>query len=126
MDVGNILSGSQLLQRAERIGEHTTSYAEARSELKSETKAKHQEEIALATKEVDKDEAKKIAESMNEFLGPTRTELTFQFHDKLDEYYVSIVNPDTDEVIKEIPPKKLLDIYAAMAEFMGFIVDEKV
>ncbi|QHE53592.1 flagellar protein FlaG [Pontibacillus sp. HMF3514] len=125
MDVGNILSGSQLLQRAERIEEHTTSYAETRSELKNDTKASPQE-TALVTKEVDRDEAKKIVESMNEFLGPTRTELAFKFHDKLEEYYVSIVNPETDEVIKEIPPKKLLDMYAAMAEFMGFIVDEKV
>jgi len=123
MDVGKILSGSQLLQRAERI-ENTTSYAEKGSEQQNIDASS--DEVAIATKEIDRDEAQKIVESMNEFLGPTRTELKFQFHDKLDEYYVSVINPETDEVIKEIPPKKLLDIYASMAEFMGLIVDEKV
>lgn len=122
MDVGNILSGSQLLQRAERIEEPTTTYAETKSNHEQAL----QQVLELETKEVDKDKAENIVESMNEFLESTQTEISFKFHDKLDEYYVSIVNPNTDEVIKEIPPKKLLDMYAAMAEFMGFIVDEKV
>lgn len=54
------------------------------------------------------------------------TSIKFELHDKLDRYYVSVIDKNTDEVIKEIPPKKMLDMYAAMAEFMGFIVDEKV
>ena len=65
-------------------------------------------------------------ENLNQFLEPSRRNLKFELHDKLDKYYVSVIDSTTDEVIKEIPPKKILDMYAAMAEFMGLLVDEKI
>ncbi|WP_245911308.1 flagellar protein FlaG [Paraliobacillus ryukyuensis] len=74
----------------------------------------------------DKKQVEGMVEALNEFLEPTHTSIKFKVHDKLDKYYVTVVDSDTDELIKEIPPKKLLDVYAAMAEFMGFIVDEKI
>ncbi|MFP3361912.1 flagellar protein FlaG, partial [Planococcus sp. SIMBA_143] len=49
----------------------------------------------------------------------------FELHDKLEKYYVTVVDSETKEVIKEIPPKKFLDMYAQMAEFMGILIDEK-
>ena len=65
-------------------------------------------------------------DNLNQFLEPSRRNLKFELHDKLDKYYVSVIDQATDEVIKEIPPKKILDMYAAMAEFMGLLVDEKI
>ena len=63
---------------------------------------------------------------MNSFLESANTQLRFKFHDELNEYYVTIVNSNTDEVIREIPSKKLLDIHAAMREFVGLLVDQKI
>ena len=48
------------------------------------------------------------------------------FHEKLNEYYVTVIDPQTDEIIREIPPKKMLDMYAAMADYIGILIDEKV
>lgn len=67
-----------------------------------------------------------IVEKLNNFIDPSRTNLKFVLHEDLNKYYVEVVNPFTDEVVKEIPPKKMLDMYAAMAEFMGLLVDEKI
>lgn len=67
-----------------------------------------------------------MVQKTNEFIEPLRTNLKFQLHEKLDEYYVEVVNSMTDEVIKEIPPKKMLDMYAEMAELMGIIIDQKI
>lgn len=64
--------------------------------------------------------------TLNTFLEPVKTSLKFQLHDKLDEYYVQIIDTQTDEVIKEIPSKKFLDRYAATAELLGFMVDQKI
>ncbi|WP_240458670.1 flagellar protein FlaG [Virgibacillus sp. Bac330] len=75
---------------------------------------------------VTKDKLKTAVEKLNEFIEPLRTDLRFKFHEKLNEYYVTVVNPLTDEVIKEIPPKKMLDMYADMAEYMGILIDEKI
>ncbi len=63
---------------------------------------------------------------LNDFIEPSKTSLKFQLHDKLNEYYVQIIDTNTDEVLKEIPSKKFLDRYAATAELLGFMVDLKI
>ncbi|WP_193372412.1 flagellar protein FlaG [Ornithinibacillus scapharcae] len=65
-------------------------------------------------------------DKLNDFVEPLRTNLKFELHEELNEYYVTIVNPNTNEVIKEIPSKKILDMYAAMGEYMGFLIDKKI
>lgn len=72
------------------------------------------------------EKAKSMVESMNKFLGSVQSQLKFQFHDELSEYYVTVVDSTTNEVIREIPSKKLLDIHAAMREFVGLLVDRKI
>jgi flagellar protein FlaG len=72
-----------------------------------------------------KEKTEKVITSMNNFLKESNSHLKFRFHDQLHEYYVAIVDDTTDEVIKEIPPKKLLDMYAAMTDFLGLLVDKK-
>jgi len=66
-----------------------------------------------------------MVDKLNDFIEPLRTNLKFQLHEKLNEYYVEVVNSQTKEVIKEIPPKEMLDMYAEMAELMGLIIDKK-
>ncbi len=78
------------------------------------------------TSPMDKDEMEKVVQGMNDFLKPASTHLKFEFHDELKEYYVSIVDDVTHEVVKEIPAKKMLDMYAAMTEFLGILVDKKI
>ncbi|PAF18068.1 flagellar protein FlaG [Terribacillus saccharophilus] len=74
----------------------------------------------------DKSDIEKVIETMNQFLEPTHTNMKFELHEELERYFVTVVDSDTQEVIKEIPPKKLLDGYAKMAEFMGLLVDKKI
>jgi flagellar protein FlaG len=75
---------------------------------------------------IPKEKLGEIVKGMNEFLQPSHTSLKFELHDELKEYYVQIIDERTNEVIREIPPKKLLDMYAAMMEFVGLIVDKKI
>ena len=72
------------------------------------------------------EKAKKMTDSMNKFLESTNTELRFKYHDELKTYYVTLINSKTDEVVREIPSKKLMDMYAAMCEFVGILVDKKI
>ncbi len=62
----------------------------------------------------------------NSHLKTSKQYLKFEYHDQLNKYYVKVVNEETDEVVREIPPKKLLDIFAAMADAMGILVDKKI
>ena len=63
---------------------------------------------------------------MNEFLSASNTHLKFEFHDELKEYYVTIVDNHSQEVVRGIPAKKMLDMFATMTEFVGLMVDKKV
>lgn len=63
---------------------------------------------------------------MNEMLDVNNSTSKFMFHEGLERYYVTVVNRDTDEVVKEIPPKKLLDAFYEMQKMLGMIVDEKI
>lgn len=72
------------------------------------------------------EKALKMTESINRFMETTNTNLRFQYHEALKEYYVTIVDSKTNELVKEIPSKKLMDIYAAMRDFLGLMVDHKI
>ncbi|RAK19941.1 flagellar protein FlaG [Anoxybacillus vitaminiphilus] len=76
--------------------------------------------------EVPKEKLEEVVKGLNEFLQPSQTSLKFELHDQLKEYYVQIIDERTREVIREIPPKKLLDMYATMMQFVGLIVDKKI
>ncbi|WP_318507831.1 flagellar protein FlaG [Bacillus sp. T3] len=73
-----------------------------------------------------REQTEKVINGLNEFLKASNSHLKFEFHEKLKEYYVTVVDDKTNEVIKEIPSKKLMDMYAAMADYIGLIVDQKI
>ena len=62
---------------------------------------------------------------INKLLQSTNTHLKFTLHEELNEYYVQVIDEQTNEVVKEIPSKKVMDIVAKMHEMIGLLVDEK-
>lgn len=54
------------------------------------------------------------------------TEAIFGIHDATNRVTIKIVDKDTKEVIKEIPPEKTLEMIAKVWEFAGILVDEKL
>lgn len=76
--------------------------------------------------EVTEDKLQKAVDSLNEILEINHNSSKFVYHEGLDRYFVQVVNKDTEEVVKEIPPKKLLDAFYEMQKLVGMIVDEKI
>lgn len=76
--------------------------------------------------EISKDKLQQAVDVVNEFLEINNSSSKFVYHEGLERYYVTIVNRDTDEVVKEIPPKNLLDAFYEMQKMVGMIVDEKI
>ena len=60
---------------------------------------------------------------MNEFMEHTQRNSKFIFHSDLERYYVELVDAESQEVVKEIPPKELLDAYYEMQKLAGKIFD---
>lgn len=85
-----------------------------------------QTEQPVEDKQLPIEKAQQMTDSMNKFLESTNTQLRFKLHNELNEYYVTIVDAKTDEVVREIPSKKLMDMHAAMKEFVGLLIDRKI
>lgn len=83
-------------------------------------------ETKQAHPEQSRKQMETIVDGMNDFMKPMNVSVRFELHDELNEYYVTVVDVATDEVIREIPSKKFLDMYAAMTEYMGLFVDKKI
>lgn len=76
--------------------------------------------------DTDHKQIKNAVDKLNKFLQGEATHIEYERHDKLkSEFVIKIVNNKTKEVIKEIPPKKILDMVAELCKLAGVIVDEK-
>lgn len=53
------------------------------------------------------------------------TRCEYSYHKKTNRVSIKVINSDTDEVLREIPPEKSLDMLQKMWEMAGILVDEK-
>ncbi|MBB5173398.1 flagellar protein FlaG [Texcoconibacillus texcoconensis] len=74
----------------------------------------------------DRETLEEKVEGMNEFMAKNFRDLEFQIHDQLDRVYVQVMERGTDEIIREVPPEKFLDMVASMMESVGMLVDERL
>lgn len=59
------------------------------------------------------------------FQGPM-TSLEMSVHEGTNEVIIRVKDKETGELIREIPPEKILDIKMKMKEIAGILFDEKV
>ena len=93
-----------------------------------ETKIKESSSSSLTVENTDETKVKvqEAVNKMNEMLEVNNSTSKFMYHEGLERYYVTVVDRETEEVVKEIPPKRLLDAYYEMQKMLGMIVDEKI
>ncbi|OMF24363.1 hypothetical protein BK132_24350 [Paenibacillus sp. FSL H8-0259] len=66
-----------------------------------------------------------IERAVKSLEGP-QTTLEISIHEKTHDIMVKVLNKDTGELIREVPPEKTLDLVAKMMEIAGILVDEKI
>lgn len=67
----------------------------------------------------------KAIEKANKALEGVQTRLEYSVHKPSGTIMVKVLNKDTNRVIREIPPKKILDLVSALEHIYGVIIDEK-
>lgn len=67
----------------------------------------------------------KSIEEANKKIQGHLTSLEFSIHDKTKEIMVKVKDRETGEIIRELPPEKVLDMIANMLELAGLLVDER-
>jgi flagellar protein FlaG len=62
---------------------------------------------------------------IEDILKVTYRHLEYNYHEKSGEYFVKVIDDETKDVIREVPPEKILDIVASMKEIVGLLFDER-
>lgn len=75
--------------------------------------------------QVSEEFIKTAVKDTNSKLRSTHTRCEFKYHEDTKRISITIRDQDTDEIIKEIPPEKSLEMVAKMWELAGILVDEK-
>ena len=53
-------------------------------------------------------------------------QLNFSFHKETERLVVQVIDPETSEVIRQIPPQELLELAVKLQEMIGFLIDQRV
>jgi len=64
-------------------------------------------------------------EKANKAISGANRRFEFSIHEKTKEIIVKVIDSETNDVVREIPQEKILDMVAAMWEMAGIIVDER-
>lgn len=78
------------------------------------------------SKELNKEQRDKIKKEINAIFEGLNTGLVLKYYDKSGEWYAVIENKLTREVVKEVPPKYMLDLQAKLKEMIGVFLDKKI
>lgn len=68
---------------------------------------------------------KEAVDSTNEALKMNRTSIHMKYHEDVNRVSIKIVDDETEEVIKEIPPEESIDMLKKMLEVNGLLIDER-
>lgn len=64
--------------------------------------------------------------STNKRLEVYNSRLEFSIHEQTNDIMVRVVDVNTNETIREIPPRKIVDMIASILERAGLLVDKRV
>ncbi len=123
------MQSSQRVSVPERVAPVTESVAaqataiDATTPVVQSVSAQGDGDSSYQEQQNEQEKIKKAVEQMNKNMS--HSEAVYGFHDKTNRVTIKIVDKDTKEIIKELPPEKTLDMIAKVWEMAGILVDEK-
>lgn len=77
-------------------------------------------------KELSKEDVATMSDALNKLMQQANSDIEFKYCQKLDRLTMQIVDRKTQEIIKEFPPKQMLDLLIGIKEWVGILIDKKV
>ena len=101
---------------------------EAKSEVNlasSFMSAENHEETEMA-EEIEKEDWVWFVRALQDIFRGFNLGITFRVHEETERIIARVIDRETKEVIREIPPEKFLDMIARLQELAGVFIDEMV
>lgn len=83
------------------------------------SRAAAEEEVQLTGEDV-----REVARFLNESAKMFNVSLTFEINEDAKRIVVSVINSETDEVVRQIPPQEVLDLASRLNEMVGVLFNE--
>ena len=91
-----------------------------RAEPATEMELRHDRMVEL------KDDPEGVAQALQEKLHEFgNSDLDISYDRDSSRFVILLLDPDTGEVRRELPPERLLDLNKRLAEMRGLLIDEK-
>jgi len=94
--------------------------------FRKEDKEDSQKKKGEASVELNTGTVKEMAERTQAYLDELKIKLDFEVYEETGDMVIRIFNRETEELLREIPPKDLLELHHKVAELRGILFDEKV
>ncbi|WP_243447381.1 flagellar protein FlaG [Clostridium tetani] len=82
-------------------------------------------EILNKNRDYTLDEVKKAADELNKLFKDKSTYVEYEVYGKSKSITIKILDNKTKEIVKEIPPRKLIDMVDKLCELAGIFVDKR-
>lgn len=116
MDIDSISQGRQIVNNAPVNSENQDIKIDA-----SKDDNKKNANISTAEKKL----IKNSVDNLNKLLQKENTHVEYKIHKYFGDVIIKIVDNNTKEVVKEMPPEKILDMIQKMCEMDGMFVNKK-
>lgn len=113
-------------QMPRSVGSFSLSFQDVQAVVKTSEAQEGGEREEKPSVFLDLKKLQEFGEVLKSLFEVFNLELRFRIHEPTREIIARIVNRETGEVIREIPPEKFLDMVAKLQELAGILVDEIV
>ncbi|MCI8373264.1 MAG: flagellar protein FlaG [Lachnospiraceae bacterium] len=110
----------QEAQTAQAVAVKTTDF-----KVRSDSEGKHNTGDNSGNPNEQNEKIRKSVEEINRRALQNNVECQFGVHEGTNRVTIKIVDKETHEVIREVPPEKTLDMIAKAWELAGLMVDER-
>jgi flagellar protein FlaG len=123
--VANVQGVQQINSQNVRFME-TSEQVRIQREIKQQQKQQLEEAERLKKEKLTPEVMQEIIEELKKKLSMLNTQLKIQIDKDTDILVVKVINKETNEVIRQIPPEYLLKIAKYLDEITGLLYNEKV
>jgi len=110
----------ETLQKEATKAVEKTEKAESTVRTTNDTKVQNQDQF-------DASEISNLVSSVNQYVDAvSNNKVGFQYDQQNERHIVLVKDKDTNEIIREIPPKEMVDLLKNLEDITGIIYDNKI
>lgn len=120
----NYVKNSEVTQCASVISNEENVYKDSKVQKNSSEYRLFGDENTKEKESFTKEELDKALKKLNKFLEDDTTHAEYEKHEDLGTLMIKIIDDETDKVVIELPPEKVLNMIASLCKQVG-ILDKK-